>query len=83
MKFCMRLGVQYSKKSDMARIFEKNINPGIRGNKCQNMGILDIFSETTHQMFLFLCMMVEGNRAYDAIFGENLNLGLIRGLIRD
>ena len=39
---------QYIKKSDTARIFKKILIWGLRGNKCQDFGFLDIFSETGH-----------------------------------
>ena len=36
----------WSKKSDTDGIFKKNLNPGIKGIKCQKSGFLYIFSET-------------------------------------
>ena len=39
---------QLSKKSGTAEILKKNLNPGIKGIKCQKFGFLDIFSETGH-----------------------------------
>ena len=46
-----------SKKNDKVEILKRNLNPGI---KCQIFVFLAIFSKTGHQMFLILCMMVEG-----------------------
>ena len=39
---------QLSKRSDMTGISKKILIQGLRGIKCQKLGVLDIFSETGH-----------------------------------
>ena len=39
---------QYGASFECGAIFGKNLNPGLRGIKCQKFGFLDIFSETGH-----------------------------------
>ena len=75
----MKLGVNKVKKRHGWNI-EKNLNLGIKGIECQELGFLDIFSETGHQKFLIFCMMVEGNRGHHLSVVLYLGKILIRAL---
>ena len=62
----MKLGVNKVKKRHGWNI-EKNLNLGIKGIECQELGFLDIFSETAYQKFPIFCMIAEDNRAHHFI----------------
>ena len=64
----------------VVRYLGKILIRGLRGIKCQKVRFLDIFSETSHQNFLFFCMMIEGNRGHHLNVVQYLGKILIQGL---
>ena len=62
----------------MAGILEKILIQELRGIKCKKFGLLDIFLDTDHKVFLICCMMIEGNKAHHLTMMPHLGKILIR-----